>query len=140
MFIKKKEIISLIQGTKTFKNPKIALEQYTIDAESATNIVYHAGVENDDIQNTVVFDLGAGTMDVSLLDVGDGVTEVFSTTGEMYGRERLEEFLADGGRDEARVFLRNLRNDVETFSQGASDTPFDDLTAVVIDFEGVDNE
>jgi len=78
MFIKKKEIISLIQGTKTFKNPKIALEQYTIDAESATNIVYHASVEYDDIQNTVVFDLGAGTGRLSIASAFLGAAKVIS--------------------------------------------------------------
>ncbi|MHA1297434.1 MAG: METTL5 family protein [Promethearchaeota archaeon] len=78
MFIKKKEIISLIQGTKTFKNPKIALEQYTIDAESAINIVYHAGVEYDDIQNIVVFDLGAGTGRLSIASAFLGAAKVIS--------------------------------------------------------------
>lgn len=66
----------------------------------------------------------------------DGVTEVFNTSGEMYGLERLGEFLLAGGDVAARDFLQDLRNDVETFARDASDTPFDDLTAVVVDFEG----
>ncbi len=66
----------------------------------------------------------------------DGVTEVFNTSGEMYGLERLGEFLVAGGDATARDFLQDLRSDVETFARDASDTPFDDLTAVVVDFEG----
>jgi putative methylase len=42
-------------------NPQIELEQYSIDAQSAVDIVYFAGVENDDIRHQLVIDLGAGT-------------------------------------------------------------------------------
>ncbi|MBY8988690.1 MAG: methyltransferase [Candidatus Lokiarchaeota archaeon] len=47
-------------------NPKIELEQYCIDAQSAVDIVYFAGVEFNDIKNQLVIDLGAGTGRLSI--------------------------------------------------------------------------
>lgn len=47
-------------------NPKIELEQYCIDAQSAVDIVYFAGVEFSDIRNKLVIDLGAGTGRLSI--------------------------------------------------------------------------
>ncbi|NVM16190.1 MAG: methyltransferase [Candidatus Lokiarchaeota archaeon] len=64
--INKKDLISLIQQTDGFLNPKIELEQYCIDAQSAVDIVYFAGVEFNDIKNHLVIDLGAGTGRLSI--------------------------------------------------------------------------
>lgn len=64
--IKKKDLISIIQNTESFNNPKIELEQYTIDATSAVDIIYFAGLEFDDITNNIVVDLGAGTGRLSI--------------------------------------------------------------------------
>ncbi len=64
--IKKKELISIVQNTKTYKNPKVKLEQYTIDALCAVDIVFFAGIEFNDIQNKLIIDLGAGTGRLSL--------------------------------------------------------------------------
>ena len=47
-------------------NPKLELEQYCIDAQSAVDIVYFAGVEFNDIKNQLVIDLGAGTGRLSI--------------------------------------------------------------------------
>lgn len=47
-------------------NPKIELEQYCIDAQSAVDIVYFAGVEFNDIKNQLVIDLGTGTGRLSI--------------------------------------------------------------------------
>lgn len=64
--IKKIELISIIQETKGFLSPQIELEQYCIDAQSAVDIIYFAGVENNDIRNQLVIDLGAGTGRLSI--------------------------------------------------------------------------
>ena len=64
--INKKDLISLIQQTDGFLNPKIELEQYCIDAQSAVDIVYFAGVEFNDIKNQLVIDLGTGTGRLSI--------------------------------------------------------------------------
>ncbi len=47
-------------------DPKIELEQYCIDAQSAVDIVYFAGVEHNDIKNQLIIDLGAGTGRLSI--------------------------------------------------------------------------
>ena len=59
--MKKKDIVSIIQNTESFNNPKIGLEQYCIDAACAVDIIYFAGFENNDISNKLIVDLGAGT-------------------------------------------------------------------------------
>lgn len=64
--IRKDELISLIGKTETFRNPKIDLEQYCIDASSAVDIVFFAGIEFDDIRNKILLDLGAGTGRLSI--------------------------------------------------------------------------
>ncbi|MHA2390390.1 MAG: hypothetical protein ACXAEX_00335 [Promethearchaeota archaeon] len=66
MKINKNELISIIQNTKTFINPKIELEQYCIDAISAVDIIYFAGFEYDDITNRFIIDLGSGTGRLSI--------------------------------------------------------------------------
>ena len=66
MKINKKQLISLIQNTETFTNPKIELEQYCIDANCAVDIIFYAGFEFNDIKQAFVIDLGAGTGRLSL--------------------------------------------------------------------------
>lgn len=64
--IKKKDLITIIQNTRCFNQPKVELEQYCIDAVSAVDIIFFAGVEFNDITDKVIFDLGAGTGRLSL--------------------------------------------------------------------------
>ena len=64
--IRKKDLISIIHNIESFVNPKIELEQYTIDAVCAVDIIFFAGFEFDDIQNKIIFDLGCGTGRLSI--------------------------------------------------------------------------
>jgi putative methylase len=67
MKLSKKGLVSIIQNTKSFKNPKIELEQYCIDASCAVDIIYYAGLEHNDInKSTFIIDLGAGTGRLSI--------------------------------------------------------------------------
>ncbi|MFX0023214.1 MAG: METTL5 family protein [Candidatus Hermodarchaeota archaeon] len=66
MKFSKKELISIIQKTESFIEPKIELEQYCIDANCAVDIIYYAGFEYDDINNAFIIDLGAGTGRLSI--------------------------------------------------------------------------
>ena len=66
MKISKKNLISIVQNTETYQNPKIVLEQYCINATCAVDIIYYAGFEYDDINNAVVIDLGSGTGRLSI--------------------------------------------------------------------------
>ena len=51
-----------------------------INAPTAASLAY--GLENDSDQKILVFDLGGGTFDVSILEISEGVFEVKSTSGD----------------------------------------------------------
>ena len=51
-----------------------------INEPTAASLAY--GLDKKDNEKILVFDLGGGTFDVSILDVGDGVFEVLSTSGD----------------------------------------------------------
>ena len=53
-----------------------------INEPTAASLAYSLDKEND--ETILVFDLGGGTFDVSLLDIGEGVSEVQSTSGDMH--------------------------------------------------------
>ena len=50
-----------------------------INEPTAASLAY--GLDKEDDQNILVFDLGGGTFDVSILEIGDGVFEVLATAG-----------------------------------------------------------
>ncbi|MET8998650.1 molecular chaperone DnaK [Amycolatopsis sp. NPDC004169] len=69
-----------------------------INEPTAAALAY--GLDSQQHETVLVFDLGGGTFDVSLLDVGDGVVEVRATAGDSHlgGDDfdrRLVDFLAD---------------------------------------------
>lgn len=66
MAISKKEFIFRIQNTETFIDPKVELEQYSIDASCAVDIIFFAGFEFNDINQKIIVDLGAGTGRLSI--------------------------------------------------------------------------
>jgi putative methylase len=66
---KKKHFISQIESLEGFKNPKIYLEQYTIDAISTADLIFYIGVDNQDIIGNLVIDLGAGTGRICLSSI-----------------------------------------------------------------------
>src|ERR1051325_863227 len=51
-----------------------------INEPTAAALAY--GLDKEDDQTVLVFDLGGGTFDVSLLDIGEGLVEVKSTSGD----------------------------------------------------------
>ncbi|MCZ6836277.1 MAG: molecular chaperone DnaK, partial [Planctomycetota bacterium] len=61
------------------------------------------GLEKKKSAKIVVFDLGGGTFDVSILDIGDGVFEVLSTHGDTHlGGDDFDQILIDYIADEFR--------------------------------------
>ena len=78
MKFSKKELISIIQNTESFKNPKIQLEQYCIDANCAVDIIYYAGFEFNDINKALIVDLGAGTGRLSIASAFFNASHVLS--------------------------------------------------------------
>ncbi|MEU1471151.1 molecular chaperone DnaK [Streptomyces sp. NPDC005761] len=81
-----------------------------INEPTAAALAY--GLDKKGHETVLVFDLGGGTFDVSLLDVGDGVVEVRSTAGDSHlgGDDfdrRLVDHLADSFQRDNGIDLRN---------------------------------
>ncbi len=69
------------------------------------------GLEKDEGHTIAVYDLGGGTFDISILEIGDGVFEVKSTNGDTFlGGEdfdqRIVEYLADEFKKENGIDLK----------------------------------
>ncbi|WP_140984233.1 molecular chaperone DnaK [Asticcacaulis tiandongensis] len=80
-----------------------------INEPTAAALAY--GLEKNDGKKIVVYDLGGGTFDVSILEIGDGVFEVKATNGDTFlGGEdfdlRVVDYLADEFKKENGVDLR----------------------------------
>jgi molecular chaperone DnaK len=80
-----------------------------INEPTAAALAY--GLEKNEGKKIAVYDLGGGTFDISILEIGDGVFEVKSTNGDTFlGGEdfdlRLVDYLADEFRKEQGVDLR----------------------------------
>ncbi|MYV39517.1 molecular chaperone DnaK [Streptomyces sp. SID1328] len=80
-----------------------------INEPTAAAVAY--GMDKKQHETVLVFDLGGGTFDVSILDVGDGVVEVRSTAGDSHlgGDDfdrRLVDYLADDFQKENGIDLR----------------------------------
>src|SRR5204863_138065 len=80
-----------------------------INEPTAAALAY--GLEKNDGKTIAVYDLGGGTFDISVLEIGDGVFEVKATNGDTFlGGEdfdlRIVDFLADEFKKENSVDLR----------------------------------
>ena len=80
-----------------------------INEPTAAALAY--GLDKEDGKTIVVYDLGGGTFDVSVLEIGDGVFEVKSTNGDTFlGGEDFDkcviDYLADEFKKEQGIDLR----------------------------------
>lgn len=80
-----------------------------INEPTAASLAY--GLDKKSEERIAVFDLGGGTFDISLLEIGDGVFEVKATNGDTHlGGEdfdlRIIEFLADEFKRDQGIDLR----------------------------------
>jgi molecular chaperone DnaK len=80
-----------------------------INEPTAAALAY--GLDKKGQETVLVFDLGGGTFDVSLLDVGDGVIEVRATSGDGHlggddFDKRIVDWLADQFRNDQGIDLR----------------------------------
>ena len=83
-----------------------------INEPTAAALAY--GLDKDDGKTIAVYDLGGGTFDVSVLEIGDGVFEVKSTNGDTFlGGEdfdaRIVNWLADKFKAKEGIDLRSDR-------------------------------
>ncbi len=81
-----------------------------INEPTAAALAY--GLEKKTNAKIVVFDLGGGTFDVSILDIGDGVFEVMATHGDTHlggddFDQRLIDYIADEFRKQESIDLRD---------------------------------
>jgi molecular chaperone DnaK len=82
------------------------------------------GVDKKGDKKIAVFDLGGGTFDISVLEIGEGVFEVKSTNGDTHlGGEdfdqRIIEYLADEFRKDQGIDLRNDKMALQRLKEGA---------------------
>jgi len=93
-----------------------------INEPTAAALAY--GLEKKDGKTVAVYDLGGGTFDVSVLEIGDGVFEVKSTNGDTFlGGEdfdmRLVEYLAAEFKKEQGIDLKNDKLALQRLKEAA---------------------
>jgi molecular chaperone DnaK len=93
-----------------------------INEPTAAALAY--GLEKQDGKTIAVYDLGGGTFDISILEIGDGVFEVKSTNGDTFlGGEdfdaKIVDFLADEFKKQEGIDLRSDRLALQRLKEGA---------------------
>ena len=93
-----------------------------INEPTAAALAY--GLEKQDGKTIAVYDLGGGTFDISILEIGDGVFEVKSTNGDTFlGGEdfdaKLVDYLADKFKTKENIDLRNDRLALQRLKEAA---------------------
>jgi chaperone protein DnaK len=93
-----------------------------INEPTAASLAY--GLDKKSNETILVFDLGGGTFDVSVLEVGDGVFEVMSTAGDTHlggddFDKRIVDFLADDFKRNEGIDLRKDRQALQRLTEAA---------------------
>ncbi len=93
-----------------------------INEPTAAALAY--GLDQRRAQTIMVFDLGGGTFDVSILEIGDGVFEVKATSGDtqLGGNDfdkRIVDWLAEGFLETEKVDLRKDRQSLQRLTEAA---------------------
>jgi molecular chaperone DnaK len=93
-----------------------------INEPTASSLAY--GLDKKTEQTIAVYDLGGGTFDISILDVGEGVFEVKATNGDTYlggddFDQRLIDWFADEFQRDQGVDLRKDRQALQRLKEAA---------------------
>lgn len=93
-----------------------------INEPTAASLAY--GLDKEENQKIMVYDLGGGTFDVSILELGDGVFEVLATNGDNHlggddFDQRIIDYLAEEFKKENGVDLRNDKIALQRLKEAA---------------------
>lgn len=93
-----------------------------INEPTAASLAY--GLEKKNNETILVFDLGGGTFDVSVLEVGDGVFEVLSTSGDTHlggddFDDKLVQWLLAEFKSESGIDLKTDRQALQRLTEAA---------------------
>ena len=93
-----------------------------VNEPTAAALAY--GVEKGKEEKVAIFDLGGGTFDISILEIGDGVFEVLSTNGDTHlggddFDQKIIDFLADQFKAKEGIDLRSDRTSLQRLREFA---------------------
>jgi molecular chaperone DnaK len=93
-----------------------------INEPTASSLAY--GLDKKKDETIAVYDLGGGTFDISILDVGDGVFQVRSTSGDTFlggddFDQRVLDYLASEFQSQTGIDLRKDRQALQRLKEGA---------------------
>ena len=93
-----------------------------INEPTAASLAY--GIDKEDDQKIMVYDLGGGTFDVSIIEMGDGVTEVLATNGDTHlggddFDQRIIDWMADKFQAENGIDLRQDKMALQRLKEAA---------------------
>jgi molecular chaperone DnaK len=93
-----------------------------INEPTASSLAY--GLDRKKDETIAVYDLGGGTFDISILDVGDGVFEVKSTNGDTFlggddFDQRIIDYVADEFKKEQGIDLRGDRQALQRLKEAS---------------------
>lgn len=93
-----------------------------INEPTAASLAY--GLDKKDTETILVFDLGGGTFDVSILEVGDGVIEVRATSGDTHlggddWDDLIVNWMVDDFKREQGIDLRQDRQALQRLKEAA---------------------
>ena len=93
-----------------------------INEPTASSLAY--GLDRATDETILVFDLGGGTFDVSILDVGEGVVEVQSTSGDTFlggddWDQRIVDWVAEEYKKDQGIDLRGDRQALQRLAEAA---------------------